>query len=180
MDFGYVQIVIYNKNRITIPVLRRRDAYLTIAVGTSLYEELKRVPDIEVYTADEDKLRRERLRLTKENQGTRLEVPGKVASNTVSKGNNTETDRLIEERLKELPEEKEKNEIVLNEKDLKEIALSSNGFKKYEELLLRTMTKKQMKEILNVERGFPPGHKYYGSYHDGVENLIKNILNSQK
>jgi hypothetical protein len=178
MDFGYVQIVIYNKGRITIPILRRRDPFLTMAVGTSLYEELKRIPEIEVYTADEDKLRKERLKLTKETQNSRVNLVETVK--TASKGSNTETDRLIEERLKELPEEKESNDIVLDDKDLKEIALSSNGFKKYEELLLRTMTKKQMKEILNVERGFPPGHKYYGSYHDGVENLIKNILNSQK
>jgi hypothetical protein len=177
MDFGYVQIVIYNKSRISIPILRRRDPFLTMAVGTSLYEELKRVPEIEVYTVEEDRLRRERQKISKESQ--EILEQRQLGTNTTL-ANNSETDKLIDARLKELPEEKEEENIVLDEKDMKEISLSSSGFKKYDELLLRTMTKKKMKEILNVERGFPPGHKYYGSYHDGVENLIKNILNSQK
>jgi hypothetical protein len=83
-------------------------------------------------------------------------------------------DEEIETKLAELPEEPELEfKIPEEEKD-------GTLMVTYKKEDLEPMTKAQLKRILNVERGFEPGHQYYGSHHDGKEALISYVLESQK
>jgi len=83
-------------------------------------------------------------------------------------------DEEIETKLAELPEEPELEfKIPEEEKDGTVMVM-------YKKEDLEPMTKSQLKRILNIERGFEPGHQYYGSHHDGKEALIEYVLESQK
>jgi len=194
MEFGYVNVNIYNKDRILIPLLGRRDPVIkNLGIGVSLYRRLKQIPGIEVYTVQEDAQRLQsqvapatqpivKVEIVAEKvqevelKETISEVILEVQTDVIVDQNNL--DALIEEKLEELPEE-EVEDIVLTEEDFEEIA-EHNSIKKYEQSVLEGMTKAQLKEILNVERGFEPGHKYYGGYHDTQSTLVGYVLNSQK
>lgn len=238
MDYGYVTINIYNPDKMLIPILGRRDATIRgLAVGQRLYNQLKRVPGLEVYTVEEDKIRLAKLQqapVQPEPKVVESKVEVAIAAEVTVEAvqelspqpevevveelapeveetpevepvvepevqpqveeeqpvitaqdvlelvaPSTELDDAIEKKLEELPEEPDMGDIVLNENDLQEIAEHS-GMKKYERVTLEGMTKAQLKHILNVERAFPPGHKYYGSHHDGHVALVDHVLNSQK
>ncbi len=80
----------------------------------------------------------------------------------------------IETKLAELPEEPELEFKIPEEEKDGTVVVS------YKKEDLEPMTKAQLKRILNIERGFEPGHQYYGSHHDGKEALIEYVLESQK
>jgi uncharacterized glyoxalase superfamily metalloenzyme YdcJ len=226
MEFGYVQVNIYNKNRILIPLLGRRDAVIkNLGIGANLYKKLKQVPGIEIYTVQEDAQRIKNLqaqqavanvavesnitleaKIEVQEEVQVFEVQEEIKAELTVEGHAEVTvidevqiieevideqpiieevqlqqenlDALIEEKLEELPEE-EVEDIILTQEDFEEIA-EQNSIKKYEKSVLEGMTKAQLKEILNVERGFEPGHKYYGGYHDTQSTLVGYVLNSQK
>jgi hypothetical protein len=193
MEFGYVQVNIYNKNRILIPLLGRRDAVIkNLGIGANLYKKLKQVPGIEIYTVQEDAQRIKNLQTQEVKASVAVESTIKLEEKIEIKEEvqviekvieevqlvEENLDALIEEKLEELPEE-EVEDIILTQEDFEEIA-EQNSIKKYEKSVLEGMTKAQLKEILNVERGFEPGHKYYGGYHDTQPTLVGYVLNSQK
>jgi len=199
MEFGYVQVNIYNKNRILIPLLGRRDAVIkNLGIGAKLYNKLKQVPGIEIYTVQEDAQRIRNLQAQQALASVAVQSKVSVEEKVEIKEEvqviepvideqpiieevqlqQENLDALIEEKLEELPEE-EVEDIVLTQEDFEEIA-EQNSIKKYEKSVLEGMTKAQLKEILNVERGFEPGHKYYGGYHDTQPTLVGYVLNSQK
>jgi hypothetical protein len=200
MEFGYVQVNIYNKDRILIPLLGRRDAVIkNLGIGAKIYNKLKQVPGIEIYTVQEDAQRiknlqaqqavasvtvqskvsvEEKVEIKEEVQVIEPVIEEQPAVEEVIQLAEENLDALIEEKLEKLPEE-EVEDIVLTQEDFEEIA-EQNSIKKYEKSVLEGMTKAQLKEILNVERGFEPGHKYYGGYHDTQPTLVGYVLNSQK
>jgi hypothetical protein len=188
IENGYFTIVIYNRSRMVIPMLGRRDEKIVMSVGVGLYRTLKGIPGIQVYTLEEDNKRLAESRVQQYQAAPEVKsqpvVSEKVVvSDTVSvvkpaTVEYSEEDSLIEKKLNELPEDEEES-IVLNEADFEEIAERAS-IKKYEKSVLSTMTKAQLKNILNVERGFAPGHKYYGGYHDTQPTLVGYVLNSQK
>jgi hypothetical protein len=199
MEFGYVQVNIYNKNRILIPLLGRRDAVIkNLGIGAKLYNKLKQVPGIEIYTVQEDAQRIRNLQAQQALASVAVQSKVSVEEKVEIKEEvqviepvieeqpiieevqlqQENLDALIEEKLEELPEE-EVEDIILTQEDFEEIA-EQNSIKKYEKSVLEGMTKAQLKQILNVERGFEPGHKYYGGYHDTQSTLVGYVLNSQK
>jgi ribosomal protein L18 len=220
MEFGYITVNIYNKNKMLIPILGRRDAVIrNMTISERIYNKIKEFPGIEVYTIAEDKVRLSNIQSQKQIKvvvdevqpqeevvvqhleaeiKSELVVEGHaefkavkevavevaVESEVVVEGhaeltlNQENLDALIEEKLEQLPED-EFEDIVLTEEDFEEIA-EHNSIKRYEQSVLEGMTKAQLKDILNVERGFEPGHKYYGGYHDTHVALVQYVLNSQK
>jgi len=177
---GYVYVNIHNKE--IIPFLRRRGPIYGMGMGIPLYNRLKEIPGIEIYTVEEDEQRKLAAQIKptvqKETAIATTKTEPKVVTVIKTEVVKDETDLLIDAKLQELPEDKE-NDIVLNEEDFVEIAEKA-AIKKYELSVLKEKTKAQLKHILNVERGFEPGHKYYGGYHDTHESLVKYILDSQK
>jgi hypothetical protein len=90
----------------------------------------------------------------------------------------TELDLAIDARISELPEEPEDDFNLAQSFGNSEIAKSV--VRKYKQRDLKLMNKADLKKILNVERGYKIGDKYYGGYHDGHTALVKFILESQE
>jgi hypothetical protein len=90
----------------------------------------------------------------------------------------TDIDAAIDARISELPEEPE------DDFNLAQSFGSSEQVKsvvrKYKQKDLKLMNKADLKKILNVERGYKIGDKYYGGYHDGHTALVRFILESQE
>lgn len=187
-----IRIYIPTKTEERIPYLNRPGPVGPIAVGTMLYNNLRRVPGIEVYTELEwlQKLEQERRQsqLAKQTKDAASAAP-------VSE----EVDYREEVVIKEIATEPEVNETLKPvEKEIDDIDAAIDAqieslpvdevpittgpdlIKKYTKKELTLMTKKEMKHILNVERGFEPGHKWYGGYHDRHAELITFILESQE
>ena len=88
-------------------------------------------------------------------------------------------DKEIEDKLAEVEEVVEEDDVIQpTEEDLIEIN-EHLSFKRYTAEELQLLTKAQLKEILNVERGFKPGDACYGGYHDNHSELVEFVLKSQ-
>lgn len=179
----YVNVNIHNTG--LIPILGRKGPIWNMGMSNSLYRRLKAIPGIEIFTVQEDRVRsitqkkvevkkeapapevvKEEIVITPEEEVIKVEVEA------------DDFDKLIESQLEEIPEE-EAPDIVLNEQDLKEIAEKAT-IKKYTATVLADKTKAEIKSILNDERGYQPGEKYYGRYKDTHPVLVKKVLDSQK
>jgi hypothetical protein len=179
----YVYVNIHNKD--IIPFLRRRGPVYGMGMSVQLYNRLREIPGVEIYTIQQDEERKIAAQIKKVTEEviapkpqTTVRLEPKVVPVVQTVITKDETDLLIDAKLNQLPEDRE-DDIVLNETDFAEIAEKAS-IKKYEPSVLKEKTKAQLKQILNVERGFEPGHKYYGGYHDNHDVLMKYVLDSQK
>jgi hypothetical protein len=175
----YVHVNIHNKD--IIPFLRRRGPIYGMGMSVQLYNRLREIPGVEIYTVQQDEERKiadQIKKVTSNVSDENIWLKPQATPTVQTVVAKDETDLLIDAKLNQLPEDKE-DDIVLNETDFVEIA-EKGSIKKYELSVLNEKTKAQLKNILNVERGFEPGHKYYGGYHDTREALLKYVLDSQK
>jgi len=106
------------------------------------------------------------------------EIPALEEQKVLFEAMTKNIDAEIEAKLAEVVEVEDDVVVQPTEADLIEIEEHKN-FKRYTREELATKTKAQIKQILNVERGHTPGHKFYGGYHDNLPELIDYVLRSQ-
>jgi hypothetical protein len=185
---GYVYVNIHNTSM--IPIIRRKGPIYNMGMSEQFYKQLRMFPDILIYPVNDDPLIKNgvpinnqgqtqqvtQTRETNETKQVKVEKAVEVKEPKIEDS----LDKMIEEKLKELPEEVDVvQDIILDENDMKEISVNTSS-KIYERKALELMKRDHLVKILNVERGYKIGDKYYAGYHDNKKALISFILESQK
>jgi DNA-binding transcriptional regulator YiaG len=182
VDMRYVYVNIYNEN--VIPMINRRGPVFSMGMRYKLYEMLKEIPGVEIYTVEEDK----KLRAQGITPGSQQKKSQQASTAAETKQPSQPTpqvkvedlsaiDSAIEEKIKS-DQTNYDEDIKLSDTDIEEIKEHTIS-KVYTLRELQGMSKSKLKHILNVERKNKPGTKYYGAFHDRKPKLIEYVLASQ-
>jgi len=206
-SMGLIAVNIHNVGM--IPWLNIRGPRYKITVSAAIYRLMQNDPRIKIYPIEADPIMRQleadaAAKQSAEEQANLVvadavvEEPKKMeevevneipisddqttikdVAEVVENPEGIDFDEAIEAALDELPEEPLEN-IQPKEEEIEKEMLLTDDFPTYMREELIDITKVRLKEILNVERRFPKGHKYYGGYQDKRDQLIEFIMESQE
>jgi hypothetical protein len=184
----YIHVNIYNMQRRLIRPLGRTDAFIqNLGMNTNLYNRIKMDPAIEIYPVESDPYNgvfpggrptvKSPIPIAPAND-QQFSISNSVNPQT---SEDSKLDEIIQRRLQGEANVKVPGEVIkMTDEEIRRIAFENKTVRQYSKEILETMTKKELKKVLNIERNFQIGNKFYGGYHDSKEALMGFVLESQK
>jgi len=199
---GSINVNVHNEGK--VPFFNFIGPKYNFVISRSVYEKVRHdYPGVIIYPVNSDPIMAKKLadrqaekkvsaELIKPKSPVELIKPKSPVQETVKLEEKviiepitTKTEITVDEEIDRMLEDApiEVEEIIQpTEEDWNEIKANQEvpDFKRYTYAEAVALTKAQLKHILNVDRCFEPGTKYYGGYHDNHDILVKYVLDSQK